>query len=100
MGWTFTAVTIAWVFFRAANVRQAFEYLSETLHGINSWPEGSKFTILSNVTLLFLGDYFFKESPRQPLSLPTLARYALYAWLTYEVASQFGSNKQFIYFAF
>ena len=36
MGWTFTAVTIAWVFFRADSVGIAMDYLMHSCHAIGS----------------------------------------------------------------
>ena len=99
MGWTFTAVTIAWVFFRADNIGLASQYLAQ-------WTELSGNTSSSRMLLSAMGpmaavagDWFLREN--KLYSERKWLRWGVYiATATVILFSWSDESTQFIYFQF
>ena len=99
IGWTFTAVTIAWVFFRADSITDALIYLTHPFEnflfgGVRRAPHA----ILA-IIILLCGDRFIsiplKNHP------PKTIRYAVYSLLVFLILSSKNINdSSFIYFQF
>ena len=99
MGWTFTAVTIAWVFFRADNIGLASQYLAQSAQGFE-WPEGNKTTALASVAILLMVDWDLTR--QKPLQLSRYAKWPFALILTIVTLSFLARSNQasFIYFQF
>lgn len=103
---TFCIVTVAWIFFRAQGVAQAWNYIGRMFSDIINNP-GQLLTVPKGATIfiyivpLLLLDWKFRRNERQ-LLVPgnVLARWGVYLVFTFLVLIHFGSQKQFIYFQF
>ncbi len=103
---TFGATVFAWIFFRAENVGQAFEYIS----GIFSRSLFSTPTIYPDNTTLFLVIIFMiiewlgREQQyaiaRLGLTWKRSLRYAIYYAIVFVIFWLIGKEQQFIYFQF
>ncbi len=100
---TFFLATIAWIFFRADNITQAFNYIG----GIFSFRGGSipvyYYSVLPFIGMLWLIEWFGKNNdyPLRFVNTRRFVRYATYFFLCYCIVA-FISNKanSFIYFQF
>ena len=101
---TFTLVTFTWIFFRSANVSQAFQYISGLFSkSLFQYPvqHGMAITI-PLITALFgvewLRKYDFKIA--QPQMAPAYIRWTVYVILIIACFSFFKQDQTFIYFQF
>ena len=69
MGWTFSAVTIAWVFFRADNIQQAGQYLLQCME-FSGKNHSLQMTIgaLARVSVFTIGDWLLRSNQFFPES--------------------------------
>ena len=101
MGRTFTAVTIAWVFFRADSVGIAMDYLMHSCQALGSIPNRPSLTLLTFIMVLTSLDFWNRNSARNPMALPRRwVRWPLYCFVAFEVLQRFSNPASFIYFQF
>jgi len=105
MVWTFALTCLAWVFFRAESITQAFDYL-------RSMADASLFTLPSNlryvaaIVPLVVVEWLQRRHAHGlvfPARWPRVARWAVYLLLAVLVVVFFGRNsagQSFIYFQF
>ena len=99
---TFTLVGIGWVFFRSANIYQAFVYF----WGILQWdiqPLRQKQTFELVLLCVFIFAEFIQRNKAHGLQLQGLAlwvRWGIYLLLILSIMALFVPSKQFIYFQF
>ena len=99
---TFTFVTAAWVFFRAATVGEAVHYLLAMRRGLFQAPIYRSFLIFYVIPFVIL-DWSFRRNEREPLFvlIPSrFVRYALYSITLFLILAHSGNNASFIYFQF
>lgn len=101
---TFALVTFTWIFFRSANVTQAFQYISGLFsRSFFQYPvqHGMAMTI-PLITILFsvewLRKYHFKIA--QPQMAPAYLRWSIYLILIIACTAFFKQDQTFIYFQF
>lgn len=107
MIFTFTLCTLAWVFFRAESVSDAFLFLSKALSFWN-WQlpnfEGMNSAFLTAIFILVLLIFEwkgrFQQHALEKLALPAKARYFLYYGFILIIYFFGGSQQEFIYFQF
>ena len=102
MGWTFTAVTIAWVFFRADSIDSAFHYLLTTTHINTGGNSISAINCLQLFLWLTLTTTFEWALMRNKLNNTTPAVRMMCYVILVVVIIAFGPNESsgFIYFQF
>ena len=101
MGWTFTAVTIAWVFFRADSIQAAEQYFQAISTEIGAWPIGNKTAPIAFTSILIGLDFLSRHQPRHPLHASSrILQWAVYVLLAHIVIYKMGSPASFIYFQF
>ena len=101
IGWTFTAVTIAWVFFRADSVGIALDYFLYSCHAVGSIPSRPSLTLLAFIMGLVGLDFWSGNSARSPLGLShRWMRWPLYFGIAFVVIQRFSNPASFIYFQF
>ena len=99
MGWTFTAVTIAWVFFRADNMATAMDYLSRMTHLSMVQFPGTKCVGL--VSLMVVLDWMNRGQERQTLTpLPAWVRAPMSWMMFWLILRHLPAEPNFIYFQF
>ena len=100
MAWTFTAVTIAWVFFRADGISAALTYLAQAcndlLHGGVRRPS---ILVLALIPLIFTDWHHRRHHQVLNFTNPWLNR-AYYAFLIGLIFGAYETKNSFIYFAF
>lgn len=105
MAWTFSAVTVAWVFFRAASISEAWNYLTGMLRP--STPEAPTahvdYTTIAYVVAMVAVDFLLLQVLAEHRLLSQ--RWRPVRWLTYVVGSwfvwkHFANQGTFIYFQF
>ena len=101
MGWTFSVVTIAWVFFRADSIEHAVSYLAHPfdnpLHGgvRRNWPA------MLAIGLLIPVDYFIQKQAGPKWFHSRSFRILAYGFVGTLIALRLGkANASFIYFQF
>ena len=99
MGWTFTAVTIAWVFFRANDIVHATQYLTQCSQGFE-WPAGNKATSLAAIVSLLIADWDLTR--KSPIQFERMVKWPFALILTIITLSFLARSNQasFIYFQF
>jgi len=102
---TFVLVTLAWIFFRAANVGEAFNYFSRMLDPslLSSPGLGSKLFIPFLYIAIMLVIEWFNRSHEHGFFAPAkmkVARWALYLLLALMCIAQYEEKQDFIYFQF
>lgn len=106
MGLTFALVVLGWIFFRAANVRMAFEIitniLSDSFFSIPKYQVGM-FKTVSSVCVLVLIEWLMRKK-QHGLEIDFIKN-RMIRWFVYylliAIILQFGANSQsFIYFQF
>ncbi len=108
---TFCIVVLAWVFFRAETVGQAFEYLAAVFSSNPVNFSGISFTGLAAgsipialllIFVLLVVEWFQKEKEHalEVTRLPIIVRWTIYTVLVVLTLTFFGATKTFIYFQF
>ena len=98
MGFTFSAVTIAWVFFRADSITDTIIFFKQSSLNVVSWPTGTKTDILALAHILLLVTaeiIIFKK-----IKLPKQLRAAVYVFGLTLILRNLGNAAGFIYFQF
>jgi alginate O-acetyltransferase complex protein AlgI len=105
MCFTFLLATLAWIFFRSANVSQAFHYLREIFSkSLFHKPVYFHYDLILLI-LIFIGLEWFnreKEHPFQLAGKPRLVRWSVYSLAICVILFNFAFHKpaEFIYFQF
>ena len=101
IGFTFSLITIAWVFFRSNTVLDSFHYLYYILHGI-AFPD--KFRVNMIIVLIFIVlEFVMKKSERNLFQIKNpISRTLLYVILTFTTTLFYLHSEinSFIYFQF
>jgi len=95
---TFCFATLAWVFFRATTVREAFSYIGHMNLDFSTEKAG-----LPYVATILVADWVISHRLLMPVYRAKWARYALYILLLFAIIYHTGVNdagNQFIYFNF
>lgn len=108
MIFTFALVCLAWVFFRASNVHDAFVILksvfSDSFISIPVFPKGAKKLFIIFIPLLFVMEWFFRDRQHgldfRPKSSHRVVRYTIYQFLVLAIVMFRGDSNDFIYFQF
>ena len=99
MGWTFIAVTIAWVFFRADDLPSAMDYLSQMTYLSSVNLPGIKSIGLVGVMVVL--DWMNRNNERLTLQpLPAWARAPLSWMMFWLILRHLPAEPNFIYFQF
>ena len=99
MGWTFTAVTIAWVFFRADNIELAGHYLANWADISGNAPSSRMLLSALGPMAAFAGDWLLREN--KLYSEWKWLRWGVYIALAIIILfSCSDESTQFIYFQF
>ena len=102
---TFALTCLAWIFFRAENIAQAFDYI---LHITHLSMDFSRFNVINHgsvialIVILVLVEWVNrrKEFPMQNSTLPVVIRWAIYLILCILILANGDNNDSFIYFQF
>ncbi len=94
MGWTFTAVTIAWVFFRSQDLTLAIQYLFSL--GFDGKPDKLK-TVLILIPFVFFEFAYHRGIKSRPILTPLLQAIAIALIILCSISN---GNSRFIYFQF
>lgn len=102
---TFSLTVLAWIFFRADSVGQAFHYIGRILSGSTFTLPTIRPTILFSLLLIFIViEWLGREGTyaldKMPLVVPRLLRWIFYYILIMATFYFAGSEQQFIYFQF
>jgi len=101
---TFSLITFTWIFFRSANVHQAFYYIQHLFSSsLIKYPvqHGMAITI-PLIAILFLVEWLRKQEYQalQPKNIPAILRYGIYVTMIIICLAFFKQNQSFIYFQF
>lgn len=105
MGITFALATLAWIFFRADNIGQAFSYIEHIFsRSLISAPKGSGAKlIVPLLSIMVIVEWLQRDKQHglEDLKMHSILRWAIYYTLIAGIISLgvFGQN-QFIYFQF
>jgi D-alanyl-lipoteichoic acid acyltransferase DltB (MBOAT superfamily) len=105
MGTTFALAVLAWIFFRANSIAQAFSYIkhafSKSLLTLPAFPSDDKF-ILPLLLIMVLVEWLQrdKEHGLEDLKMHPILRWGTYIGITATLFIFSGKNQQFIYFQF
>lgn len=106
---TFLLTTLAWVFFRAENLSQAFRYLkgifSRSLFQLPRIQSGKNWVVvLFLIILMVMTEWIGRENQHALQSLQTsrlrVSRWAVYLAVFFTILSLGGAQQDFIYFQF
>jgi len=97
---TFSMVTLAWVFFRAESVTQAFGYVSQIPDGLFIIPNNYRSGLYYVLGLLVLDWYFRKDERTIRFSNYPIIRQVFYLVIVLFILAHFSSEESFIYFQF
>ncbi|MBX2973945.1 MAG: MBOAT family protein [Flavobacteriales bacterium] len=105
MALTFTAVVVAWVFFRAADLSQAFSYLGGMLSPtLFSMPEKFSMRLAAFIAFFLLVEWAGRRGKYGLQGIgatwPRAARWALYYAIMFLIFRFTGKSETFIYFQF
>ncbi len=105
MFFTFTFVTIAWVFFRAETITVAAGYLEQTVRSI--WHQPDQLFTLPVINVewvyivpLLMGDWYFRHDERRLRTGSKWITRFVYLLCVIMVLSKLGKASSFIYFQF
>ena len=102
---TFFLTVFAWIFFRAASVSQAFEYIGGIFQpSLFRKPEILPLATLGLIVSLLFVEWFQRDQPHglafDPAQSSRFFRWSIYLVFTLLVAAFFGKESTFIYFQF
>ena len=101
---TFILTVFAWIFFRAANINHAFEYISNIFSvKLFSFPELFPSKVLCLVLIFLIIEWLGKKSQyaiEKVSSLSTILRWSFYFTLIILMFVFTGEEQEFIYFQF
>jgi D-alanyl-lipoteichoic acid acyltransferase DltB (MBOAT superfamily) len=105
MLFTFGLITLAWVFFRAQDISQAFNFLSKIFsHTILTIPEVRPRNLILAICAFVCVEWLQRGKSHaleiNTLHVPQIVRWCLYAGLTLLVIAFNGTKQEFIYFQF
>lgn len=104
---TFILTTIAWIFFRAESITEAFTYINGIMEGnLLERPSLSDFNSVLKLLgwiLIITGFEWIhktKDFPLERINLPRAVRWSLYSLLILLIITYSGQPQEFIYFQF
>ena len=100
MGWTFTAVTIAWVFFRAESIPSALLYFQKISEHITHSGIHRPSIFLVALSLLLCIDWGYRKNSAFFSNTPRFMRHSLYGLVVLLIYACYQTSNTFIYFAF
>ncbi|MCI4671329.1 MAG: MBOAT family protein [Bacteroidia bacterium] len=102
IGSTYFMTIIAWIFFRAKDVGEAFGYIGRLFTNWHfSMPSG-KLEVMFFIIIMLIFEWLQREEPHgfRLKSVPLVARWVIYGITTIAIFKYFSLDKSFIYFAF
>jgi hypothetical protein len=105
MGTTFLITLIAWIFFRAESIQEAFRYIT-TLFSMSlfSVPEMYPNKIITLIVLFIVIEWLQREKQHalefDKIPLPKILRWAIYYGIGALIIEFGGIQQEFIYFQF
>lgn len=103
MAITFGFITLAWIFFRADNISNAFHYISIIVHdfsSLNFTVKKISFEFIL-IPVLLLADWKFRRNERKlQFSSSRSINLIIHFILVYSIISCLNNNQEFIYFQF
>jgi len=104
MGVTFAFTVLAWVFFRADNIRQAFSYIRNIFRGsLFTLPLNADVILILPLILVMVAvEWLQREKLHglEDLKMPAALRWAAYVFICILCLAYSRQNQQFIYFQF
>ncbi|MEO0895732.1 MAG: MBOAT family O-acyltransferase [Bacteroidota bacterium] len=103
IGSTYFMTIIAWIFFRAQNVGEAFNYIGRMFTNFKfSLGPGVKLEVFLFIGLMLIFEWLQREEPHgfKLKKIPIYVRWAIYGLTTIFIFKFFTLDKSFIYFAF
>ena len=101
MGWTFTAVTIAWIFFRADSLTHAFTYLQHPFENLFYGGVRRNGPAILAICLLVTVDFICQKQHTLKWFKSRIVRILAYGFIAALVALRFEqASASFIYFQF
>ena len=104
MGTTFALAALAWIFFRADSIGQAFSYIENIFSkSLIAIPKDSDVNaILPLLLILVLVEWLQRDKQHglEDLKMHPILRWSIYYGLTAFIFYYAGSRQQFIYFQF
>jgi len=107
MGITFALATLAWIFFRADSISQAFSYIGNIFSKtLITYPKGSDgWLIIPLLLVMVLVEWFQRDKEHglalQNIEIPTVGRWLIYYFLiAFLFLYQVSGEQAFIYFKF
>lgn len=102
---TFSLTVFAWIFFRADNMTQAFQYIGEIFSpSVFSKPQNIKNSTVWLLVIFVIMEWFGREEQyaiaKTGLKWPKILRWALYYAIVIAIFEFRGLSQQFIYFQF
>lgn len=102
---TFTIIMFSWIFFRADNIGQAFNYISKIFSmSLFTLPEIKANTTIIYIIIFFLAEWLGRDREYAiagfSIKLPGVIRWVLYYCIILSILYYTGSDQQFIYFKF
>jgi alginate O-acetyltransferase complex protein AlgI len=101
---TFSLITLTWIFFRSKNISQAFNYLKILFSkSLFRHPVQHGMTLaLPLIFILFIIEFILKKNIPllQPKKIPAIVRWSVYLTLAIICLAFFKQNQAFIYFQF
>ncbi|WP_205513539.1 MBOAT family O-acyltransferase [Longitalea arenae] len=98
MGTTFAFVSVAWVFFRAHDMKQALGYLKGIITNYKQ-PLACNPTLFYYIIPLLAGDWWLRRDERN-LKMPRKYKSIIYIIVAISIIFYFGKKTNFIYFQF
>ncbi len=103
MGTTFFIVTVAWIFFRAETITEAFKYIDRIFsNSLFTMPQGNKWFLLFLIG--YMGIEWLQKKKEHLLDISDISskkiRYLIYYTTTFLVFYYGGDLQTFIYFQF
>ena len=106
IGTTFLLTVIAWIFFRAKNIEEAFGYLFQMLSNrILSIPQLLPYKVLALICILVGVEWIQRDKKHglefnEKTKVPVFFRWVIYVFLILMILLFTGEQQQFIYFQF
>jgi alginate O-acetyltransferase complex protein AlgI len=104
MGYTFSFVTFAWIFFRSKNLTLAIAYVKRLITNTIAYPRQYMSTpegiqVMAYIVPFVLIEWWLRRDPRR-LRIPAACRPLLYVTLAVLIIFSFKKRTNFIYFQF
>lgn len=104
MGTTFALATLAWIFFRADSIGQAFSYIGNIIaKSLIAYPKDSAATLILPLLLILVVVEWLQRDKRhglEDLKMHPVLRWAVYVFICVLCIAYYKMGQQFIYFQF